>query len=125
MVQILLDYTADVNGQTYNNWTPMHYVSQGSQSLPTPHNIPRLLPDVVRLLLEHGADINAWTDGGLTPLQEAARMGRVEVVRVLEHGANVGAKGNEGRTPFEIASANEDDDMMKLLSVHGQGRVVA
>ena len=65
----------------------------------TPYTNPRLLPNVTRLLLEHGADINVWIDCGSTTLHVAVSYGRVEVVRVLlEHGANLDAEDNKGRT---------------------------
>jgi ankyrin repeat protein len=42
----------------------------------------------VRLLLEHGADVEAKSIGGETALQEAAEEGRDEVVKLLrEYGA--------------------------------------
>ena len=65
---------------------------------PPSHTPQYLLPNVARLLLEHGADINAWIDRGSTTLHVAVR---VEVVRVLlEHGANLDAEDNKGRTPL-------------------------
>ena len=88
-------------------------------------NICQSLPDVARLLLEHGADVNAQiSDGsGRTPLHAAIGSDpsdRAEVVRVLlEHGANVDVEDAKGRTPFQIASANGYDEIMKLLSEHG------
>ena len=42
----------------------------------------------VRLLLEHGADVTAKGDDGMTALQEAAENGHDEVVELLrEYGA--------------------------------------
>jgi ankyrin repeat protein len=100
MVQVLLDYKADINARSKGNWTPLHYASDGSFSR---RNIRRL-PDVAQLLLEHGADVNAPAFDSLTPLHEAARNGRVGVVRLLlEHGANVGAEDEQGRTPLHAA----------------------
>ena len=88
MVQVLLDYKANVNVQDPVNWTPIHYVSRGFRTQPAPHNIRQLFPDVARLLLEHGADPNARTNFGQTPLYLATADGTAEVVRVLlEYGA--------------------------------------
>ena len=88
MVQVLLDYKANVNVQDPVNWTPIHYVSRGFRTQPAPHNIRQLFPDVARLLLEHGADPNVRTNFGQTPLYLAAADGTAEVVRVLlEYGA--------------------------------------
>ena len=53
--------------------------------------------EVVRVLIEHGADINVGTNRGSTPSHVAAR-GSVEIVRVLlKHGATVDAEDNEGQ----------------------------
>jgi ankyrin repeat protein len=44
--------------------------------------------EVVRLLLERGADVEAKDNNGKNSLQEAARYGHDEVVKLLlEHGA--------------------------------------
>ena len=149
MVQVLLDYKADVNSRSDYNWTPLHETSEGYSDSQYIHR----LPDVARLLLEHSADVNALDGYNTTPLHLAAKNGRVGVVRVLlehganvgaednegktplhtaaefmaaevvrvlfEHGANVGAKDNKGRTPFQIASAKEHSEIVELLSEYG------
>jgi ankyrin repeat protein len=115
MVQALLDYKADVNARDDDNWIPMLSVSLGCYSA-APHNIPQLWPDVARLLLEHGADLNVQTDRGSTPLHIAARDMGTEFVRVLlEHGANVGAKDNKGRTPLHEVRT---DEIARMLLEH-------
>ena len=110
MVHVLLNLKVDVNDRGQNSWTPIHNASRGPFSHAS-YNNPQLLADVARLLLEHGADVNArlehqsWSDEGRTPVQSATDYGRVEVVRVLlEHGANVGAEDNKGRTPLHDAA---------------------
>ena len=124
VVRVLLNYKADVNAGASEGWIPIHYVSHGFHS-PTIPNIRQSLPDVARLLLEHGADVNAQTsdESGRTPLHLAIGSDpsdRAGIVRVLlEHGANVGAEDSEGRTPFQIASEKGLDEIMKLLSEHG------
>ena len=123
MVRVLLNYKADVHAWTDLGWTPIHYVSLGFPISTIP-NICQSLPDVARLLLEHGADVNAQVTGsdssGRTPLHLTMLFNRADVIRVLlAHGANVDAEDSEGRTPFQIASAKGYDEMMKLLSEHG------
>ena len=124
MVRVLLDYKADVNARNENGWTPIHDVSAGTHNIL--HNIPQSRPDVTRLLLEHGADVDTLNmDYDYTPLHVAASNGRIDVVRVLlEHGANVGAEDNQGRTAFQLASANGNDEMMELLSEYPAKAVV-
>ena len=56
-------------------------------------------------MLERGTDVNVLEEDNVTPLHEAARNGRVGVVRVLlECDANVGAEDKEGRTPLHAAA---------------------
>ena len=114
MVQVLLlNLKVDVNVRGLDSWTALHDASRGPDSTisHTFFNNPQLLSDVARLLLEHGADVNARIERGLenhegrTPLHTAADYGRVKVVRVLlKHGANVGAEDNKGRTPLHDAA---------------------
>ena len=118
MVQILLDYKADVNAQTDNKWTSLHHVSHGPWVSP-PHK-PQLLPEVARLLLENGADVNARDDRGWTPLHVVANSNRTEVVPVLlAHGANIGAEGVEGSTPLHVAAMNGRIKAVRVLLEHG------
>jgi ankyrin repeat protein len=103
MVQVLLDYKADANARGPNSWTPIHFLSEGHPYQDTLE--PQLLSVIARLLLEHGAEVNARTLRGLAPLHVAAQHGKVEVTRVLlEHAANVGAGDNRGRTPLHLAA---------------------
>ncbi len=39
--------------------------------------------EVARLLIEHGAEVDVWSDRGFTPLHVAARIGNHEVVKIL------------------------------------------
>jgi ankyrin repeat protein len=50
--------------------------------------------EVVRILLQEGADVNAQDGPCTTALQEASGNGRTEVVRpLLQEGADVNARG--------------------------------
>ena len=61
-------------------------------------------------MLEHGAAINAKSDGGFTPLMIAAYEGSSDCVKLLlMHGAEVNAKDDEGDTALHVAvAANRD-----------------
>ena len=119
MVRILLKYKADVN-QSNGRDTPLHYASRGIQG---GRSIDTLsLSKVARLLLEHGADVNARNHERATPLHIAVEDGRVEVVQVLlEHGADVIAEDQNGRTAFQVVSNKRRDEIIKVLSEHGAG----
>ena len=59
---------------------------------------------MVKLLLEHGADVGARADYGSTPLHGAALNGRVDAIKELvEAGADVGARTKGGWTPLHAA----------------------
>ncbi|MEI6809586.1 MAG: ankyrin repeat domain-containing protein, partial [bacterium] len=72
--------------------------------------------DVVDLLIQSGADVNARGENGLTPLHRAAQMDRPEVVgRLLAKGADVNAKSEFGATPLLTASAAGNPEIVKRL----------
>src|SRR5712691_9403969 len=67
----------DVNSRSFvGEETPLHLTSRAGHI------------DLVRLLIEHGADVAAQSKNGMTPLHEASEAGHVDVARLLiEHGA--------------------------------------
>ena len=120
MVQVLLEYEADVNARNDDGGTPLHFMYQNySRRSKLGYTS---LPKVARLLLENGVDVNAVDYNHFTTLHVAAQSGLVEVVRVLlEHGADVGAETNSGETAFQLAGGVGDEyaKIRKLLSEHG------
>ena len=61
--------------------------------------------EIVKWLKEQGADINAKTADGYTPMHSAASEGNLEVVKWLkEQGANINAKSSKGETPLKYAT---------------------
>ena len=75
-------------------------------------------PEAARLLLECGADVNAFADNelGVHPLNSAAAAGRTDVARVLlEHGADPTAPTRRGFTPLDAAEANGNKELAELL----------
>jgi ankyrin repeat protein len=119
IVQELIKYNADINAGDYYGDTAIYDASRGRALERT---------DIVRLLLEHGADVNVRVRGGLTPLHRASMDGALEVARVLlEHGANVQAEDKRGRTPLQVVLETGYRDssevmrnlMTKLLVEHG------
>jgi len=76
--------------------------------------------NVVRLLLEKGANVDARNDWGVTPLHQAATEGRVGVVRLLlEKGADVDARASFGVTPLLFAASRGHVDVVRLLLEKG------
>lgn len=78
-------------------------------------------PNVVRLLLERGADTAAITTNFLEnmPLHAAAAGRRTEECRLLlEHGADVNARQHGGHTPLHAAAQHGDRAMADLFVAH-------
>ncbi len=73
--------------------------------------------EMVRLLVEAGADVNAAEGfGGNTPLHEAVEKGDVEIVKILvAAGADVEAKGYFDRTPLTLATEEGATEIMQIL----------
>ena len=63
--------------------------------------------EIVALLLEHGADVNARSRDGGTALHAAAFLGRAEIVELLlDKGADTAIRNNMGGTAIEGAKLN-------------------
>jgi ankyrin repeat protein len=78
--------------------------------------------EMVRLLLEKGADVNAKGEdpAGQTPLHIAAQNGNERVVRILlDRGANIAAKYANGETALHRAAATGKENMVLLLLDRG------
>ena len=88
-----------------------------------PRSVPPLIwacdyhdPDLIRLMLEKGADANRAAPTGRTPLMDAASKGDVEIVQLLlSHGADVATKSNEGATALREAKRKGHQDIADLL----------
>ena len=77
--------------------------------------------DLVRLLLDHGADVNAQGKKTKnTPLHCASMTGKADVVRVLlQQGAEVNARNTNNSTPLHEASARGHVESSRVLLEYG------
>ncbi|NJM80254.1 MAG: hypothetical protein HC854_12710 [Flavobacterium sp.] len=76
--------------------------------------------DIVKLLVENGADINLKGFRGFTPIRIAARNGHLEIVKYLaESGAKIDIKAMDGATPFAHAATKGHIDIVKYLFEKG------
>ena len=75
--------------------------------------------EMVDLLISSGADPNAASNGGVTPLLAALRAGWMEVaVALLESGANANARGADDETPLGRSIAQGDPTAVLTLLEH-------
>jgi len=76
--------------------------------------------EIARLLIEHGAEVNARQQGGVTALHGTAAHGQIELAKLLlSHGADVNAKMDDGSTALDLAVKNNQTEMADLLRKHG------
>jgi ankyrin repeat protein len=114
VVQVLREYNPDITSRDVNGNTPLHSILTSSQIGLSPE---WKVVEIVRRLLEYGADPNIRLRDGSTLLHQASSRGSLEVARrLLGHGANVDEQDDYGRTPFQVASS---DEFRKLLLEHG------
>jgi ankyrin repeat protein len=110
VVQLLLDYNADIYVQDNDGDTPLH-VSVGHV-------------EVTQMLLDRGAEVNSRDKNGWTPLHRVAKpwegkKSDAQVVQLLlDHGADVHACDNNGKTAFEVAFDLGEHGIFTLLSRH-------
>ena len=78
--------------------------------------------EIVKLLISHGADVNAQSSSGNTPLMYACASGHAEVVRaLLEAEANVEDHNENGHTPLMEAASAGHVEVAKILLEFGAG----
>lgn len=76
--------------------------------------------DIVKLLLEHHADVSIKNRIGWTPLFYASSAGQSEIAEMLiQHGAEVSPRDNRGDTPLCAASLQGRTNIISILLAHG------
>lgn len=75
--------------------------------------------EVADFLLKQGADPNAASPGGITPLHGAVMFNQPKMAAwLLEHGADPNPE-YEGKTPLATAVEKKQNEMVELLRAHG------
>ncbi|KAN0137681.1 Ankyrin repeat-containing domain protein [Lactarius tabidus] len=114
ITRMLLELKADVNSQDDEGSTPLQRASQVQRERKS---------DIMRLLLDYGANVNVYDKCRNTLLHFAASEGHIEVARMLlERGADVNFKNDEGLAPLQRASQVPQEGksvVMRLLLDYG------
>jgi uncharacterized protein len=102
IVRKLVARDADVNK---TGWTPLHYAATSAHL------------DIIELLLEHHAYIDAESPNGTTPLMMAAMYGTPAAVKLLlESGADPTLRNQLGLTALDFANRGERKDAAQMIA---------
>lgn len=101
-VEILLAKDAEVNRP---GWTALHYAAAAGAD------------EIVQLLLDHYAYIDAASPNGTTPLMMAARSGQSKTVKLLlDEGADATLKNQLGLSAIDLAKKFDHNDIADGLA---------
>jgi ankyrin repeat protein len=111
-VKLFIEAGFDVNTPADTGITALHIAAMKGNT------------DIVKTLLEHGANPNAVVASGSekssTPLMAAAMCGDVEALKLLlDKGAEVNAKDGNGWVALDFAAEQTNLEVLKILWQHG------
>ncbi|MGF6920910.1 ankyrin repeat domain-containing protein [Paraburkholderia sp. 40] len=105
-VNLLIAKDAEVNKK---GWAPLHYAAANGHD------------DIVKVLLDHSAYVDAGSPNGTTPLMMAARGGHVSTVKLLlDNGADLSVKNQIGMTALDFAKTYKEPDVVEGLTARMQ-----
>ena len=113
-VIFLTEHGADVDIQNRDGKTALHFAVQRYHSS---HHSEWC--EVLRCLVENGADINARENNDNTPLMIASFCGHVNVVTFLiQHGAELDVQNDRGNTALHLAVQHNFSGIVHILLDH-------
>jgi ankyrin repeat protein len=108
LVRKLIARDADVNKP---GWAPLHYAATGGHL------------DIMQLLLDENAYIDAESPNKTTPLMMAAQYGSAQAVKLLlEAGADPGLRNELGLSAVEFAQKANRRDAAEIIAASIRGR---
>lgn len=113
--EILCDCkSAKLLAQTVKN---VNYIGNSGISLLSQS---RYCPEVAKILLERGANVNLQNHDGTTALFEATSVKSTELLKLLlNYGANIDLRDNDGNTALTTFAWSMDIDIMKAFLENG------
>lgn len=94
-VESLLNRNVDASARDEVGYTAMHYAARQNQL------------GCAEMLIRFGADLNATTPGGATPIMRAAYAGHLDMVKLLLNaGARVDLRDSDGHNGKNVSCFN-------------------
>lgn len=117
-VKALLDSGVDSNEPDEQGWRPLHLACSEIEFEDA--------IETVGLLIERGADVNAWDlNHNETPILVACDpLNRVIVCRLLEAGADPNARRSDGESALRLCAGAQDVEMAALLLQYGAAETI-
>jgi ankyrin repeat protein len=148
LIKRLLDQGIDINIRSNGNVVPLHYAALAARRDAAEYMLeqgadPNIADDdgeaplheaiigdwrdttgasfeIVKMLIDHGADINHQTNNGLPPMFWTIYNENIEMMKyLLEHGADANIASNEGVTALHEVILRGFNDYVDLLLKHG------
>jgi len=109
VAKLLLTYGSKVKSRNIRPTdTPLHYTAINGDI------------EIVEMLLNRGANVNAANQCGITLLHSAVKRKKMEIIELLlKKGAYVNARDSDSVTPLHLAVENGSEEIVKLLLKHG------
>jgi len=106
IVKLLIEKGAEVNKK---GWAPLHYAAANGND------------DVVQILIDHSAYVDAGSPNDTTPLMMAARGNHISTIKLLlDNGADLNVKNQIGMNALDFAKQYHAPDAIAGLSARMQ-----
>ncbi len=103
---LLVGYRADLTQKDMYGDTVLHAVA-----------MMNLDEDIISLLINNGADIDARNKEGVTPLEIAVQKENIEIVRLLsQKGASIHTQDTHGNSPLSMAFASTNEMLEAVVN---------
>lgn len=123
-LQLLFEYGAHLNYQLFETAPFMGLVATairyGSSSIDESLDLKDL--DLIRWLIDQGANIHGVDSEGNTAFHEAAKLGRTDILALLlEHGALLNVQNKKGETELHLAASRKPSTIAPILFLLSKG----
>ncbi len=109
IVELLLSFDININKKFAHGITALSFAVLGDANI-----------DIIKVLLNNGADINTQVFNGFTPLISASDGNNIEIVKLLlEYGADINKQTGSKGTALILAAVKNNVEIVKILLEHG------
>jgi ankyrin repeat protein len=124
IVKVLIDYCkGDIKIGDNAGYTPLHYAAGYTDGVPK-SGIP-FDHEILKLLINAGADVNAKAGCGYTPLHLASIFTSNEMIinTLIQNKASINARDHKGMTPLHHASEKNSNENIVIALIKNKAKV--